>query len=140
MLMFINVETRRVYISPSTYKPDEAWMVRQAEAFAELTKADGPKCNILMYDDDGKYSKPFLAALKKRKVKTQRTPIRFPNMVAFADRFIRTIKQVCLEHFIVFGHKHMDILCRKFVEHYHRERPHQRLKNELITVRPKPKK
>jgi len=130
--MFINVETRRVYISPSTYKPDEQWMVQQAETFVESTRTDGPKCKILMHDNDGKYSKPFLASLKKAKVKTQRTPIRSPNMVAFAECFVQTIKQECLDHFIVFGHKHMDVLCREFTIHYHEERAHQGLENELI--------
>jgi len=132
VLIFINVETRRVYVSPSTYKPDEQWMVRQAAEFVESIKTEGPKCKILMLDNDGKYSKPFIAALKKGKVKTQRTPIRSPNMVAFAERFVQTIKQECLDHFIVFGHKHMDVLCQEFKIHYHEERPHQGLDNELI--------
>jgi putative transposase len=132
VLIFINVESRRVFISPSTYKPDEKWMVQQAEAFVASTKADDPKCRILMHDNDGKYSKSFLAALKKGKVKTQRTPIRSPNMVAFAERFVQTIKQEVLDHFIVFGHKHMDVLCQEFKVHYHEERPHQGLENKLV--------
>ena len=107
-------------------------MVRQAAEFVESIKTEGPKCKILMLDNDGKYSKPFIAALKKGKVKTQRTPIRSPNMVAFAERFVQTIKQECLDHFIVFGHKHMDVLCQEFKIHYHEERPHQGLDNELI--------
>jgi putative transposase len=139
VLIFINVESRRVYISRSTYKPDEQWMVQQAEAFVESTKVDGPRCKILMHDNDGKFSKPFLAALKKGKVKTHRTPIRSPNMAAFAERFVQTIKQECLDHFIVFGHKHMDVLCQEFKTHYHEERPHQGLDNELVSTKPKKK-
>jgi putative transposase len=53
-------------------------------------------------------------------------------MVAFAERFVQTIKQECLDHFVVFGRKHMDVLCREFVEHYHEERPHQGLNNDLV--------
>jgi putative transposase len=139
VLIFINVESRRVFISPSTYKPDEKWMVQQAAAFVASTKTDDPKCRILMHDNDGKYSKSFLAALKKSKVKTQRTPIRSPNMVAFAERFVQTIKQEVLNHFIVFGHKLMDVLCQEFKVHYHEERPHQGLDNELV-IGMKPKK
>ncbi len=85
-----------------------------------------------MHDNDGKYSKPFLASLKKGKIKTQRTLIRSPNMVAFAERFVQTIKQEVLDHFIVFGHKHMYALYRELKIHYHEERPHQGLENELI--------
>jgi putative transposase len=132
VLIFINVETRRVYISPSTYKPDEQWMVQQATTFIESTKAGGPKCKILMLDNDAKYSKLFMDAFEKGKIKTQRTPIRSPNMVAFAERFVQTIKQECLDHFVVFGHKHMDLLCQEFKDYYHEERPHQGLENELV--------
>ncbi|XZE37292.1 integrase core domain-containing protein, partial (plasmid) [Pirellulaceae bacterium SH501] len=125
VLIFINVETRRVYISPSTYNPDEQWMVQQATTFIESTKTGGPKCKILMLDNDAKYSKLFMDAFERGKIKTQRTPIRSPNMVAFAERFVQTIKQECLDHFVVFGHKHMDILCQEFKNYYHQERPHQ---------------
>jgi putative transposase len=88
-----------------------------------------------MLDKDGKYSKLFMDAFEKGKIKTQRTPIRFPNMVAFAERFVQTIKQECLDHFVVFGHQHMDLLCQEFKDYYHdyhEERPHQGLENELV--------
>ncbi|XZE33891.1 integrase core domain-containing protein [Pirellulaceae bacterium SH501] len=98
----------------------------------ESTKAGGPKCKILMLDNDAKYSKLFMDVFEKGKIKTQRTPIRSPNMVAFAERFVQTIKQECLDHFVVFGHKHMDLLCQEFKDYYHEERPHQGLENELV--------
>jgi putative transposase len=56
-------------------------------------------------------------------------------MVAFAERFVQTIKQECLDHFVVFSHKHMDLLCQEFKDcyhDYHEERPHQGLENELV--------
>ncbi|XZE44988.1 integrase core domain-containing protein [Pirellulaceae bacterium SH467] len=98
----------------------------------ESTKTAGPKCKILMLDNDAKYSKLFIDVFEKGKIKTQRTPIRSPNMVAFAERFVQTIKQECLDHFVVFGHKHMDLLCQEFKDYYHEERPHQGLENELV--------
>ncbi|MEQ8789708.1 MAG: hypothetical protein RIC55_25665 [Pirellulaceae bacterium] len=51
---------------------------------------------------------------------------------------MQTIKQEVLNYFIVFGQQHMDYLCREFAEHYHEERPHQGLDNELL-VAPKKK-
>ncbi|HUP80295.1 MAG TPA: hypothetical protein VM260_17200 [Pirellula sp.] len=41
-----------------------------------------------------------------------------------------------MDHFVVFGHKHMDVLCQEFKVHYHLERPHQGLENELIQKQP----
>jgi transposase InsO family protein len=71
--------------------------------------------------------KPFLEVFKKAKIKPHRTAIRSPNTVAFDERFVQTIKQECLDHFVVFGHKHMDFLCQEFKDHYCLERPHQGL-------------
>jgi putative transposase len=61
-------------------------------------------------------------------------------MVAFAERFVQTIKQECLDHFVVFGHKHMDLLCQEFKDYYHEERPHQGLENELVIQSSRTKK
>ena len=49
---------------------------------------------------------------------------------------MQSIKQECLDYFVVFGQRHMDYLCREFVEHYHAERPHQGLDNELPSAAP----
>ncbi len=46
---------------------------------------------------------------------------------------MQTIKQECIDHFIVFGEKHMSLLCSEFREHYHLERPHQGLENKRPT-------
>ena len=136
VLVFLNVKTRQVYITSSTYKPDQAWMIEQAEAFIKHTQDKKLPCKILMHDNDGKYSKPFLDVFKKAKIKPHRTAFRSPNTVAFVERFVQTIQQECLDHFVVFGHKHMDVLCREFKDHYHLERPHQGLDNELIARPP----
>ncbi|MEO1615006.1 MAG: integrase core domain-containing protein [Planctomycetota bacterium] len=130
VLVFLHVETRRVFITPATYKPDQEWMVEQAEEFIHHSKSEKLPCKILMHDNDGKYSQPFLDAFKNKKIETRRTAIRSPNTVAFVERFVQTIKQECLDHFIVFGEKHMSVLCSEFREHYHQERPHQGLENE----------
>ena len=107
-------------------------MIEQAEAFIKHTKKKKLPCKIVMHDNDCKYSAPFLNVFENAKIKLHRTAIRSPNTVAFVERFVQTIKQECLDHFIVFGHKHMDVLCREFMDNYHFERPHQGLGNETI--------
>jgi putative transposase len=74
----------------------------------------------------------FGAALAEAAVQVKHAPFRSPNTVAFVERFVQTIQQECLDHFIVFGSSHMDHLCREFVEHCHAERPHQGKDNELL--------
>jgi putative transposase len=85
-----------------------------------------------MHNNDGKYTKLSLSALRKAKIKTYRTAIRSPNTVALVERVVQSIKQECLDHFIVFGHKHMNVLCSQFRDHYHLERPHQGKDNGLL--------
>ncbi len=107
-------------------------MLKQAAAFIEHTKQSKLPCKILMLDNDCKYSKPFIAAIEKANIKAQRTALRSPNTVAYIERWVQTIQQEALDHFVAFGRQHMDVICAEFVEHYLKERPRQGLDNELI--------
>jgi transposase InsO family protein len=60
------------------------------------------------------------------------TPYQAPNANAYAERFVRSIKQECLDRVIPFGERHLRRTMAEYVEHYHRERNHQGLENELI--------
>jgi putative transposase len=63
-------------------------------------------------------------------------PPRSPNLNAFAERFVRSIKEECLGRVVVLGEHHLRLLVREYVEHYHRERNHQRLGNRLLSEPP----
>jgi putative transposase len=64
------------------------------------------------------------------------TPYRAPNANAYAERFVRSIKDECLNRLIPFGERHHRRAVAEFVAHYHRERNHQGLDNELIDGEP----
>jgi putative transposase len=91
---------------------------------------------IVMHDRDTKFTAGFDAALKKEGPEAHRAP----NTAAYVERFVQSIKQECLDYFVVFGQRHMDHLCREFVQHYDTERPHQGLDNELLKQRGKKRK
>ncbi len=59
-------------------------------------------------------------------------------MNAYAERFVRSIKGECLDRVVVFGERHLRLLVREYIEHYHRERNHQGLGNRLLTEPPQP--
>jgi transposase InsO family protein len=65
-------------------------------------------------------------------VKPLRLPARSPNLNAFAERFVRTIKEECLDRMIFYGENMLRRAVTEFASHYHRERNHQGLDNELI--------
>ena len=50
----------------------------------------------------------------------------------YAERFVRTIRTECLNHFVIFGERHLRVLLREFCTHYNEERFHQGLGGQLI--------
>ena len=60
------------------------------------------------------------------------TPVQAPNANAYAERFVRSIREECLDHLILFGERRLRHVLKEFVVHYHEERNHQGLDNDLI--------
>jgi putative transposase len=61
------------------------------------------------------------------------TSVQAPNANAYAERFVRSIREECLDRLILFGERRLLRVLDEFVAHYHREPNHQELGNELIT-------
>ena len=89
---------------------------------------------LLICDRDTKWSAPVRARLAEAGLRVVQTSLQAPNANAYAERFVRSIKQECLNRVIPFGDRHLRRLIAEYVEHYHRERNHQGLANELIEV------
>lgn len=83
-------------------------------------------------DRDGNYSEAFRDMLKNEGVKVIRLPAKSPNLNAYIERFIRSLKEGCLDRLILFGKRALRNAVQQFLEHYHRERNHQGLDNQLI--------
>jgi hypothetical protein len=131
-LFVIEVESRRVQIVGSTPHPDEAFVL---QAMRQLTDdVDGVlhPCSVLICDRDRKWSDPVLAFLRSASVRVVQTPVRAPNCNAHAERFVRSIKFECLHRMIPLGERHLRRAIGEYVVHYHHERNHQGLDNELI--------
>ena len=65
-------------------------------------------------------------------VEVVRLPYRSPNLNAYAERFVRSIKDECLSRMIFFGERALREATREYAAHYHRERNHQGIDNRLI--------
>ena len=90
----------------------------------------------LIHDRDTLFTKEFRGILKSVGVKALRTPPLSPNLTPFVERFIRSIKYECLRRMLVFGERHLEYLIDEYIQHYHGERAHQGLDNELIEPPP----
>jgi putative transposase len=134
VLIFLHVDTRQVFLSPASYHPNEIWVCDQAKAFVKQAKKSGLGVDRVMHDRDTKFSAAFDAELRAAGLRIQRSAYRSPNTVAFVERFIQTLGQECLDHFIVFGEGHLNHLCSVFLDYYHRLRPHQGRDNDPLVV------
>jgi transposase InsO family protein len=69
-------------------------------------------------------------------VKCLKLPAHSPNLNAFAERFVLSIKSECLDRLVLLGEGHLRLAIAEFVTHYHLERHHQGLDNQLIAPPP----
>jgi putative transposase len=139
ILVFLHIETRRVVFSPATLHPDEGWVMAQARMFVEQARDSGLRVRFVQHDRDSKFTNSFDRTLGTKHAKTVRTPRCAPDCQAFVERFIRSLRYECLNHFVFFGTQHLDSVAASYRTHYMNERPHQGKDNELL-VRPKEKK
>src|SRR5262245_8386642 len=86
----------------------------------------------LIHDRDPLYTRQFLSMLAEAGIDSVKLPPRSPNLNAYAERFVRTIKESCLEQMIFFGEDALRRAVSEFIIHYHRERNHQGLEIRLI--------
>jgi putative transposase len=82
------------------------------------------------------FTRQFIAILKAAGVETVKLPARSPNLNAYAERWVRTIREECLRRIIPLGEAHLRHTLREFVEHYERERNHQGVGNRLLVAAP----
>jgi putative transposase len=131
-LFVIDLASRRVQIIGSTPHPDDLFM-RQVGRM--LTTADEGLLRAhraLICDRDRKWSGEVRRLLNDAGLRVVQTPLQAPNANAYAERFVRSIKQECLDRMIPLGERHFRRAVAEFVAHYHHERNHQGLGNRLI--------
>ncbi len=86
----------------------------------------------LIHDRDPLFTESFQVLLLSAGVKSVRLPPRSPNLNAYAERFVRSIKEECLSKIIPIGERHLRKAIEEYTAHYHLERNHQGLDNQLI--------
>jgi putative transposase len=93
------------------------------------------RTRCLIHDRDPLFTRSFRGILNSSEVETVKLPVRSPNLNAYAERFVRSIKSECLAQIIPLGERHLRHAVKEYTEHYHIERNHQGLDNRLIEER-----
>jgi transposase InsO family protein len=124
VLFFIEVRTRRVHLTMSTRTPDASFVTQQARnLFSEETLPTGVR--FLIRDRDSKFTRAFDAVFESEGARVIPTPLRAPKANAFAERWVRTVRDELLDWTLVLGPRHLDRLLARYACHYNSHRPHR---------------
>ena len=132
VLFFIHLESRRVDIVGITVHPDEPWMKQIARNMTMEGCGALRDCRYLLHDRDIKYTQSFRAIIASAQVEPLVLPARSPNLNAYAERWVRSVKEECLCKVIFIGERSLRRALNEYVQHYHAERNHQRKGNVLL--------
>ena len=134
VLFVIDLKTRTVMIAGISRSPDGEWVTQLARNLTDPESGFLMDSRFLIHDRDPLFTEAFEIALTSSGVRPIKLPARSPNLNAYAERFVRSIKSECLAQVIPFGERQLRRAVKEYTEHYHRERNHQGLGNELINL------
>ena len=133
VLFFIELSTRKVELGGIALAANGLWMSQIGRNLTDAVDGILVGKRYLIHDRDPLFTAEFLNMLGDSGVKSVKLPPRSPNLNAYAERFVRSIKESCLERLIFFGEGSLRKAVHEFLAHYHQERNHQGLGNRLIT-------
>src|ERR1700704_39557 len=135
VLFFIHLESRRVDIAGITVHPDGPWMKQIARNVTMDDCGALRDCRYLLYDRDTKFTRSFRDILMSGRVEPLALPARSPNLNAYAERWVWSVKEEGLSKVILFGERSLRRALSDYVEHFHAERNHQGKGNVLLFPR-----
>jgi putative transposase len=138
VLFFLHLESRCVTLAGFTRHPTEAWITQMARNAVDETTGALRSCRYLLHDRDAKFCAAFDEVLASEGIHVLKLPPHSPNLNEFAERWVRSVKEECLSHLILFGEFSLARALAEFVAHYHSERNHQGKANVLLFPTPLP--
>jgi putative transposase len=129
MLFVIDLSTRQVTLCGMTTNPNDLWMLQISRNLPDMQSGALRDKRFLIVDRDAKYSATFQQTLEREGIGVIRLPPRSPNLNAYAERFVRSVKEECVSKIIPIGSDMLGRSLREYINHYHRERNHQGIGN-----------
>ena len=117
VFFFIEVGTRRVHIAGTTSQPAQTWVTQQARQLLWNLADEEQHFTHLIRDNDGKYSRGFDAVFQSEGIQVVRTPFRAPRANAYAERWIRSVREECLDQLLILNQAHLVYVLHEY-EHY----------------------
>jgi len=132
VLFFIHLASRQVHVAGVTPHPDERWMVQIARNVTMTDWGVLSSGQYLIHDRDSKYCSAFQRIIDETGITHAPLPPRSPNLHAYAERWVRSVKEEALARLILFGERALQHALTEYVAHFHQERPHQGKGNVIL--------
>jgi transposase InsO family protein len=132
VLFFIEVGSRRVHIAGVTPHTTAPWMMQMARNVTMDEWGFLKPGQYLIHDRDSKFCAAFKQLIDEAGVNRIPLPPRSPYLNAYAERWVRSVKEEALSRFVLFGERALWHILNQYVSHYHQERPHQGKGNVLL--------
>jgi putative transposase len=132
VLFFMHLGSRQVHVAGVTPHPNAAWMKQVARNLTMEEWEFLSPGQYLIHDRDTKCCAAFQQIIDDAGIERVVLPPRSPNLNAYAERWVRSVKEECLSRIILFGEASLRHTLQEYVEHYHHERNHQGQGNVLL--------
>jgi transposase InsO family protein len=136
VLVAIDYATRKVEIVGIIEQAHGRWMEQMARNLTDAFSGFLKNKKYVIRDRDPLYTDAFIKILKAGGIEAIKSMPMAPNFSPFIERFIGSIKAECLDKMLIFGEAHLRYIIKNYVDHYHFERPHQSLNNNIIDPPP----
>ncbi len=125
VLFIIEVDRRVVHLLGVTANPSMAWVVQRARNFTSDLEDARRRFRFLIRDRDTKFTASFDQVFRSSRIEATRTPLRSPKANAFAERWVRTVREDCLDHLLIYSKRHLESVLGDYVRHNNESRPHR---------------
>jgi putative transposase len=123
----IEHKSRRVIHMGVTRPPADPWVaqqLREATPYGQVPK-------YLMCDNDSKFGSCFARVATTSAIEILNTPYHAPGANAICERFMRSVRQECLNHLLILHEKQLQRVLHRYVAYFNRARPHQGLQQQV---------
>ena len=129
-LFFIHLQTRKIVLGGLTRSPNDLWVKQVARNVTGVT-GELTSARYLLRDRDAKFTEGFDQILQAAGIEAIKLPPQSPNLNAYAERWIRSLRSECLDQLILFGERSLAYVLQEYLAHHQQERNHQGLDNVI---------
>jgi putative transposase len=127
VLFFIEHAARRVHVAGCTAHPDNAWVTQQARQMTWELEEREPPIRYLIHDNDTKFTDSFDRVFRSEEIEIVHTTYQAPNANAIAERWVRSVREECLDKLIILNERHLRRVLAEYQAYFNKRRPHQGL-------------